>query len=42
MEFQENMQVHDPYIERLETGFLYRIIALSFVSTNPVEKDLMS
>ena len=36
MECQERMQFHNPYIEGLQTGFLYRIIALSVECINPV------
>ena len=37
-ECQESMQFHDPYIERLQTWFLYRIIAFSVDCTNPLER----
>ena len=39
MECQESLQFHDPYFERLQMGFVYRIIALSVDCNNPVERD---
>ena len=39
MECQESMQFHDPYTERLQTGFVNRFFALSVDCTNPVERD---
>ena len=36
------MQFHNPYVERLQTGFFNRKIALSADCTNPVERDPIS